>query len=116
MKFTVLHKRLLIAGISSLALAACVPATSINHEDANHADMSMQDMTDGLADETGDAFDKAFLETMIVHHQGAIDMARAAQQKAKHPEIKDMADDIISTQQGEINQMKQWMKDWGYEN
>jgi len=77
-------------------------------------DMSMGDMSSMLEGKTGDAFDKAFIEGMIPHHQGAIDMARAALQSAKHDEIKRMARDIISAQQSEIDMMKQWQKDWGY--
>lgn len=76
--------------------------------------MSMDDMAGMLEGKTGDAFDKAFIEGMIPHHQGAIDMARAALQSAKHDEIKRMARDIISAQQEEIDMMKQWQKDWGY--
>lgn len=76
--------------------------------------MSMDDMADMLEGKTGNEFDKAFIEGMIPHHQGAIDMARAAQQSAMHQEIKDMAEDIISAQQSEINMMKQWQMDWGF--
>lgn len=76
--------------------------------------MSMDDMSAMLEGKTGDAFDKAFIEGMIPHHQGAIGMARAAQQSAKHDEIKNMANEIILAQQREIDQMKQWQKDWGF--
>jgi Domain of unknown function (DUF305) len=78
--------------------------------------MSMNDMSAILKGKTGDAFDKAFVEGMIPHHQGAIDMAREALKNAKHDEIKRMARDIISAQQREIDQMNQWLKDWGYAN
>lgn len=74
--------------------------------------MSMNDMVHDLEDKTGDDFDKAFISGMIVHHQGAIDMANEAKKNAKHDEIKNMADDIISTQSREIEQMRQWHKDW----
>jgi len=76
--------------------------------------MSMDDMSAMLEGKTGDDFDEAFLQGMIPHHQGAIDMAVAAKASAKHDEIKRMADAIISAQQQEIDQMNQWMKDWGY--
>jgi uncharacterized protein (DUF305 family) len=80
----------------------------------NMADMSMSSMNSELKDRSGDDFDKAFLEMMIEHHQGAIDMANAAKDNAKHSEIKAMADDIISAQSNEIEQMKNWQKQWGY--
>ena len=78
-------------------------------------EVSMSDMAEELEGKTGDDFDKAFIEMMIPHHQGAIDMATAAQKDAKHAEIKTMAKSIMSAQQREINQMKAWQKAWGYE-
>jgi uncharacterized protein (DUF305 family) len=73
---------------------------------------SMEGMTADLEGKTGDEFDKAFLSGMIIHHEGAIEMAEAALQKAKHQEIKTMADAIISAQTSEIAQMRQWLRDW----
>src|SRR3989344_4234846 len=70
-------------------------------------EMSMSGMVNALEGKTGDGFDKAFIEQMIPHHQGAIEMAKLAKTNALHQEIKDMADDIISTQTSEINMMKQ---------
>jgi len=77
-------------------------------------DMSMAQMTNGLKGKTGDEFDKNFLTEMIAHHQGAIDMANLAKTNAKHDEIKKMADDIVTAQAKEINEMKSWQSDWGY--
>lgn len=73
---------------------------------------AMGDMMAGLEGKTGDEFDKAFLTEMIVHHEGAVDMAEAALQDAKRPEIKTMSNAIISAQTAEISQMKQWLNDW----
>lgn len=78
--------------------------------------MSMDDMIESLDNKTGDDFDKTFLTEMIDHHQGAINMAKASQKNAKHQEIKNLAQDIISAQTKEIEEMKQWQKDWGYRN
>lgn len=76
--------------------------------------MTMDDMVNMLKGKTGDELDAAFLEGMIPHHQGAIDMANLVLQNAKHEEIRQMARDIISAQQREIDMMKQWQRDWGY--
>jgi uncharacterized protein (DUF305 family) len=57
-------------------------------------------------------FDQRFIEAMIPHHESAISMAKEAQQKAEHPEIKELASAIITAQEAEIAQMKQWMLDW----
>lgn len=78
----------------------------------NNMSGAMQGMMSGLNNKTGDEFDKAFLSEMIVHHQGAIDMANAALKNAKHQEIKDLANAIISAQTKEINQMKEWRTTW----
>ncbi len=80
--------------------------SSMNH--------TMNSMTSGLAGKTGDEFDRAFLKEMIVHHEGAIEMAKQASGSAKHEEIKKMATEIISAQSQEISQMRKWQKDWGY--
>lgn len=80
----------------------------------DNADMSMGDMTTSLKGKTGDDFDKAFISGMIAHHQGAIDMANLATQNAKHDEIKNLADEVISAQTKEINEMKSWQTQWNY--
>ncbi len=82
----------------------------------SHEDMTMAEMTTGLEGLTGDAFDKAFVEMMIVHHQGAVDMAKQIPGNAKHAELKKLGQDIIAAQTKEIEMMKGWLKSWGYEN
>lgn len=74
----------------------------------------MGQMTEELKSLTGDAFDKAFISSMIEHHQSAINMAYPGQTNAKHDEIKQLTKAIIEAQSNEITQMKQWQKDWGY--
>ncbi len=82
-------------------------------KDKNHSMIdTMGDMMSGLEGKTGDAFDKAFLEGMIVHHEGAVEMAEAVRTSAKHPELKVMAEAIIKAQTAEIAQMKEWQKSW----
>lgn len=57
-------------------------------------------------------FDLRFVDAMTPHHQGAVEMAKEAQQKSKRPEIQKLAADIIKAQDKEINQMKQWRQAW----
>jgi len=57
-------------------------------------------------------FDLMFIDMMIVHHQGAIAMANVALERAEHQEIRDLATSILSTQQGEIDQMQLWRDSW----
>ncbi|MEK7612253.1 MAG: DUF305 domain-containing protein [Patescibacteria group bacterium] len=56
--------------------------------------------------------DRHFIEQMIPHHDGAIAMANLALQKSKRPEIKTLAQAIVSAQESENQQMKNWYKDW----
>jgi uncharacterized protein (DUF305 family) len=64
--------------------------------------MSMMDMS--MAADV----DQAFAEMMIDHHQGAIRMARLAEQKAGHAPLKQLAGDIIAAQQREIGVMQKY--------
>jgi uncharacterized protein (DUF305 family) len=54
--------------------------------------------------------DVAFVQAMIPHHQGAIDMARAVLQFGKDDQVKVWADQIIAAQQAEIDAMREWLK------
>jgi len=80
----------------------------------NHSTMSMADMTEQLKDKSGDDFDKAFVEMMISHHEGAVDMAELIPSRAKHQEVKTLGEAIIAAQTKEITEMNQWQIDWGY--
>lgn len=90
--------------------------TTAKFEMGNNNSMTMEEMSGTLKGKTGDDFDKAFISGMIQHHQGAIDMANLASQYAKHGEIKQMANDIVTAQSKEINMMKSWQMQWGYDN
>lgn len=61
---------------------------------------------------TGDEFDKAFLESMIVHHDGAVVMANIALTQGNRQEIKDLAEKIINAQLPEIEEMNVWLDMW----
>jgi uncharacterized protein (DUF305 family) len=53
----------------------------------------------------GEYSDERFIDMMAAHHQMAIEMAKVAQQEAELPEIRQIADDVVSTQQAEIEQL-----------
>ena len=59
-----------------------------------------------------DQLDAAFMTWMIAHHQGAIDMATLAEERAVHQEVKDLAASIISSQSAEIEMMQGWLSEW----
>jgi uncharacterized protein (DUF305 family) len=55
---------------------------------------------------TGGAFDRMFLQMMIVHHQGAIDMSQTELAQGSNPAAHQLAQKIIDTQQAEIAEMQ----------
>ncbi len=61
---------------------------------------------------SGAPFDQQFVDMMVPHHQSATEMAKLAQTRAEHPELKTLAGNIIADQNKEIDQMKTWRKAW----
>lgn len=57
-------------------------------------------------------FDRAFIDEMVTHHQGAIRMANAILAKSHEPEIRSLAGSIATTQSHEIDQLNDWRKEW----
>lgn len=125
-------KKELLFGVGGLLIGAIIAifaaTTAVNNNNMSmmnmmgmHTDMTkgegmtMHDMVSDLQGKAGDDFDKTFIAGMIEHHQGAIDMAELAKDNAKHQEIKDMANDIISAQSKEIKMMQTWQSEWGYD-
>ena len=76
--------------------------------------MTMQGMRTSLEGKSGDDFDRTFVSEMIEHHQGAIEMAKLSEKQAKHSEVKTLSKAIITAQEKEINEMRQWQEMWGY--
>ncbi len=77
--------------------------------------MDHSGMNHNMAMDLGSAdanYDLRFIDAMTPHHQGAVEMAKEAQQKSQRPEIKKLAADIIKAQNQEIAQLKQWRKAW----
>jgi uncharacterized protein (DUF305 family) len=78
--------------------------------------------TDGMAgmsdsgsesSSSADTADVAFAQLMIPHHEQAVEMADLALKYATTTEVKDLASEIKGAQGPEIEQMTQWLQDWG---
>ncbi|MEH2359798.1 DUF305 domain-containing protein [Nostoc sp.] len=99
-------------------ITACTNTASQNQSQVPNAtatNASDKQMNHSMGMDLGPAdanFDLRFLDAMIPHHQGAVEMANVAQQKSKRPEIKKLADNIIKSQNQEITQMKRWRQAW----
>jgi uncharacterized protein (DUF305 family) len=92
------------------------PAT-MDHSNMSGASMEekMTTMNAEMVQHLGPAdadYDHRFIDMMIPHHEGAVQMAKDALQKSQRPEIKKFAEEIIAAQEKEIAQMKAWGEAW----
>jgi uncharacterized protein (DUF305 family) len=80
----------------------------MDHDQMGHGSMGMgsNGMARQMVMENGKYSDKAFIDAMVPHHQGAIAMAEVALENAEHEEIKELSRNIISSQLAEIEKLK----------
>lgn len=69
-------------------------------------------MHEGMASIDADP-DVAFMQGMLAHHRGAVEMSEVAQKYGKDAKVRDLAGRIIKAQQGEIAEMEAWLKERG---
>lgn len=89
-----------------------MPMDTANMPESSKAYMEAMKRMDGpmmQGIQAGDP-DVAFVQAMIPHHQGAIDMARAVLQFGRDDQVKVWANQIITAQRSEIAAMKEWLK------
>jgi len=84
-----------------------VPKGSLGMDDS----MMGMDM-DATALKDAEPFDRAFIDMMIPHHQGAIQMARMELDMGTDAETRRLAEAIIAAQSKEIEQMNAWRREW----
>ena len=70
------------------------------------AGMMTGDQMRRLEQSTGAAFDRMFLEMMIAHHEGAVQMAQTELADGADPQARALAQEIIDAQQSEITVMR----------
>jgi uncharacterized protein (DUF305 family) len=80
----------------------------MDHSNMDHGSMGMGSggMARQMVMENGRYSEKAFIDAMVPHHQGAVEMAEVALQNADHEEVQQLSRNIISTQQAEIAELK----------
>jgi uncharacterized protein (DUF305 family) len=93
---------LLLIAAGALAVAGC-----------GGSDKNTPATTETVAAPSSVAFDRAFIDAMVPHHESAIEMARAAKARGlSQPDLQRIAETIIVTQQLEIDDMRRWRKQW----
>ena len=76
--------------------------------DHSNMDMGSEGMMNAseMLMEGGEYSDERFIDAMVPHHQGAIAMAEVALENAEHPELLQLAENVISTQQSEVEELR----------
>ena len=89
---------------TAMAMATAMPGMS-NGTMATAAPGSAMTMSNA-------PYDAQFIDSMMMHHEGAIAMANQALKEGQRQEVKDLAANIVKAQESEIAQMKNWRKQW----
>lgn len=118
------HTRLALAGLLpavALTVAACGDAgggAGNRGSEAAQKDSGMVGMdragTDrgsggtasGALTKNGRYSDERFIDEMVPHHRNAVDMAEVALNNAEHQEVEELAENIVSTQEAEIEELR----------
>ncbi|WP_066528830.1 DUF305 domain-containing protein [Erythrobacter sp. CCH5-A1] len=118
---------LLLAGCGSKAEqaedAAAVDHSAMDHSGHNMGAETPAQLTEaqaaykavndrmhaGMADIPADA-DVAFMQGMLAHHKGAVEMSEVALKYAKDEKARDLAARVIAAQKQEIAEMEAWLK------
>ena len=81
----------------------------MDHSGHQMAGMVSDEDMERLRAATGTEFDRLFLELMIAHHEGAIDMTEDPLANGEDPELRALLEQIVQTQTAEIEQMRQML-------
>jgi uncharacterized protein (DUF305 family) len=80
----------------------------MDHSNMDHGSMDMGSggMARDMVMESGRYSDERFIDAMVPHHQGAVEMAQVALKNAEHGEVRQLSEDIVSAQEAEIRELK----------
>ena len=109
-------RRRLAAATAALALVATLAACSTDEPAEEPSAAPESSSSDAAAEATEhNAADVEFTQMMIVHHQGALEMAELAVERASTDEVRALAERIAAAQGPEIELMSGWLETWDEE-
>ena len=74
--------------------------------------MASEQQMQQLNDSTGDEFDMLYLELMIEHHIGGVEMAEKQVRQGSNQKLIEMAESMVKIQEEEISLMREWQNEW----
>lgn len=106
----------LLAAVLAFALLTPGIAAASSHDGGMQMgdDGIMQGMNSAMADLEaleGEDFEVAYVNQIIPHHQGALEMAQAVVDRAPNPEVREAAARIIEDQEREIGELTAFLRD-----
>lgn len=86
-------------------------AANVDHSTMDHSTMdhSKMESSPGAAEAPQEL---QFIDTMIAHHQGAVEMAKLAKGRTENKQFQTFADGIINAQEREVTEMRRWRTKW----
>ena len=116
-----LKNRIAVASATAVTLTAILVGCSASSTPSHSGMSGMTGMTGMSASPSAGSSasgphntqDVTFAQMMIVHHQGAIQMAQTAAPKATTTQVKQLAEKIQQEQSPEIDDMTGWLTGWG---
>jgi uncharacterized protein (DUF305 family) len=103
---------LLVAAALFVGLAVWSGLPELGGRAAGQRDAPAASSGAGHAQHITVAGEADFVAGMIPHHQEAVDSARAVLAVAERPEVRALAEDVISVQTEEIAQLEAWLAAW----
>ncbi|MUM19133.1 DUF305 domain-containing protein [Mycobacterium sp. CBMA271] len=108
------------AAAAVLILSACSSGNEGKKDDAGSDHAGHSGMSTTLDTNTATASpsdhndaDVTFAQQMIMHHQQAVEMSKLTEGRTANPVVLDLAKNIETAQQPEIDTFTEWLKNWG---
>ncbi|WP_448072918.1 DUF305 domain-containing protein [Georgenia yuyongxinii] len=108
-----------LVAVPAVSTTAAQPETKAAHEQAaagaaqpDATSPTAYDFGETLAKLEGEQLEITFLAAIIPHHRGAMEMAELELDRGVSPQIRTQAENIIASQQNQIDQFTRWLDEW----